>query len=78
MSDREVAQVARQLSPKTTINNLFNKTDSIYSTVEVRESMLAQFYSEHQQEDVKFCLRLELSAGRPADRGCRAGSSKSH
>ena len=47
-----MAQVARQLGPKTTISNLFDKTDSIYSMVEVRESVLAQFYSEHQQADV--------------------------
>lgn len=52
MSDGEVAQVARQLGPKTTISNLFDKTDSIHSMVEVRERVLAQFYSAHQQEDV--------------------------
>ena len=39
------------LGQRKTISNLLQKFDSIYGTVDVRESVLAQFYSARQQQD---------------------------
>ena len=47
----EPARLAMRLGPKTTISNLLQKLDSIYGTVDVREGVLAQFYSARQQHD---------------------------
>ena len=47
----EPARVTMRLGPKTTISNLLQKFDSIYGAVDVRERVLAQFYSERQQQD---------------------------
>ena len=47
----EPARVTMRLGPKTTISNLLQKFDSIHGAVDVRERVLAQFYSERQQQD---------------------------
>ena len=47
----EPARVAMRLGPKTTVSNLLQKFDSIYGTVDVRESVVAQLYSARQQQD---------------------------
>ncbi len=44
----EPARVTMRLGPKTTISNLLQKFDSIYGAVDVRERVLAQFYSARQ------------------------------
>ena len=40
-----------RLGPKSTVDNLLAKLDSIYGMAEVRESVLAQFYGARQRED---------------------------
>ena len=47
----EPARLAMRLGPKTTVRSLLQKLDSIYGTVDVRESVVAQFYSARQQQD---------------------------
>ena len=48
----EPARVAMRLGPKITVSNLLQKLDSIYGTVDVRESVVVQLYSARQQQDV--------------------------
>lgn len=41
----EAGRVAMRLGPSASISDLMNKLESVYGTVELREGILAQFYS---------------------------------
>lgn len=58
----EAAHVAMRLGTRASLTELLAKFDSIYGTVQVRETILAEFYSARQQdqEDVSaWSCRLE-------------------
>jgi len=40
-----------RLGPLADLNELLHKLESVYGTVELKESLLAKFYSAHQKED---------------------------
>ncbi|KAL5007503.1 hypothetical protein ScPMuIL_016309 [Solemya velum] len=47
----EAGRIAMRLGPTADLNDLLHKLDSVYGTVELKESLLANFYSARQRED---------------------------
>ena len=68
----EAAHVVMRLGTKATINDILHKMDSIYDTVESKESLLGQFYSAKQEESESVSAwgcRLEEVINKAVSRG---------
>lgn len=68
----EAGRVAMRLGPSASISDLMNKLESVYGTVELREGILAQFYSAKQQSHenvIKWGCRLEDILAKAIEKG---------
>lgn len=68
-----------RLGPSARIGDLIDKLESVDSTVESREGILAQFHSAKQQSDenvIKWGCRLEDILAKSIDKGFADQSKK--
>ena len=67
----EAGQIAMRMGPKATLEQLLDKLEGVYGTVELGENLLSEFYAAHQKpaEDVStWGCRLEDMLAKAAEK----------
>ncbi|KAL3885490.1 hypothetical protein ACJMK2_025543 [Sinanodonta woodiana] len=68
----EAGRITMRLGPSASISEILSKLDSVYSNVDLKETLLADFYSAHQKdnEDIAtWSCRLEDLLNRAVQKG---------